>query len=127
MWKALIDMFQNNNDQRKLALKENLRKIKKEEGEMVPTYLAKFTQFRDELGSIGVTIVDDEFVRLALIGLPKAGIVIRTLSLGGRSYQIGSDFGWIWYKKNSGGILGMDPHPRKMMRKIVPWMEGKEG
>ena len=44
MWKFLKYLFQNSKDQRKLALKENLRKIKKKEGEMVPTYLLKFTQ-----------------------------------------------------------------------------------
>ena len=65
-------LFQNNNDQRKLALKDKLRKIKKEEGETVPTYLKKFTQCRDELGSVGVTIADDDLVSLALLGLPKS-------------------------------------------------------
>ena len=29
MWKALKNLFQNNNDQRKLALQDKLRKIKK--------------------------------------------------------------------------------------------------
>ena len=54
-----------------MALKEKLR-IKKEDGETVPTYLAKFTQCRDELESVGVTITDDELVSLALLGLPKS-------------------------------------------------------
>ena len=44
MFNPLIDLFQNNNEQWKFALKDKLRKIKKEEGETVPTYLAKFTQ-----------------------------------------------------------------------------------
>ena len=43
MWKDLTYLFQNSSDQRKLVLKDNLRKIKKEEGEMVPTYLVKLT------------------------------------------------------------------------------------
>ena len=38
----------------------------------MPTYLAKFTQCRDELGSVGVTIADDSLVSLALLGLPKS-------------------------------------------------------
>ena len=71
MWKALKDLFQNRNDQRKLALKNKLRKIKKE-GETIPTYLAKFTQFQDELGSVGVTIADDDLVSVTLLGLPKS-------------------------------------------------------
>jgi hypothetical protein len=42
--------------------------------------------------------------------------------MGGRSYQIGSNFGRIWHKKSLGGIPGMEPHPREMMRKIVLWL-----
>ena len=63
MWKALTDLFQNNIDQRKLALKDKLRKIKKE-GETVPTYLAKFTQCQDDLGSVGVAVASNDLVSL---------------------------------------------------------------
>jgi hypothetical protein len=34
MWKALTDLFQNNNDHRKLALKDKLRKIKMDKGKL---------------------------------------------------------------------------------------------
>ena len=44
MWKALIYLFQNNNEHKKFALKNKIEKIKMEEGETVPTYLVKFTQ-----------------------------------------------------------------------------------
>ena len=36
MWKALTDLFQRSNEQRKLALEENLRKIKMEKGDGIP-------------------------------------------------------------------------------------------
>jgi hypothetical protein len=36
IWKALTDLFQNNNDHRKLALKDKLRKIKMEKGDSIP-------------------------------------------------------------------------------------------
>ena len=49
MWKALKDLFHNSNDQRKLALKDKLQKIKMEVGDSIPNYLTKFTQCRDEL------------------------------------------------------------------------------
>ena len=45
--------------------------------------------------------------------------------MGGRSCQIGNEFGRIWCKKNLGRTLRMDPHPRKMMRKIGPCMVRK--
>jgi hypothetical protein len=72
MWKVLIDMFQNSSDHRKLVLKDKLRKIKMEKGDTIPKYLTKFVQCRDELGSVGITVVADDLVSLALLGLPKS-------------------------------------------------------
>lgn len=69
MWKTLNDLYQNNSDQRKLALKDKLRRIKMEKGDTISTYLKKLTTCRDELGSVGITIVDDDMVSLALLGL----------------------------------------------------------
>jgi hypothetical protein len=72
MWKVLIDLFQNNNDHRKLVLKDKLRKIKMEKGDSIPKYLTKFVQCRDELGSVGITVVDDDLASLVLLGLSKS-------------------------------------------------------
>ena len=72
MWKALTDLFQSKSDHRKLALKDKLKHIKMEKGDSMPKYLTKFTQCRDELGSVGVTVDDEELVSLALLGLPKS-------------------------------------------------------
>jgi len=58
MWKALKDLFQSKSDQRKLVLKDKLTNIKCKKGDSVPKYLTKFTQCRDELGSVGVTVND---------------------------------------------------------------------
>eukprot|EP00253_Pinus_taeda_P029115 PITA_29115 len=60
MWKKLKDLYQNRSDQRKLALKDKLRKIECEKGNMISTYLNKLTTCRDELGSVGITTVDDD-------------------------------------------------------------------
>eukprot|EP00253_Pinus_taeda_P004471 PITA_04471 len=60
MWKTLKDLYQNNNNQRKLALKDKLRKIKCEKGDTISTYMNKLTTCRDELGSVGITTVDDD-------------------------------------------------------------------
>ena len=38
----------------------------------MPKYFTKFIQCRDELGSVGVTVDDEELVSLALLGLPKS-------------------------------------------------------
>ena len=72
MWKALTDLFQSRSDQRKLALKEKLRKIKMEKGDSIPKYLMKFVHCKDELRSVGVTVDDEHLVSLALLGFPKS-------------------------------------------------------
>ena len=54
IWKALTDLFQSSNHQRKLALKYKLRKIKMEKGDNIPKYPTKFVHYRDELGSVGI-------------------------------------------------------------------------
>ena len=72
MWKALTDIFQSSNYHRKLALKDKLRKIKMEKNDTILVYLTKFVQCRDELGSVGITIADDDLVSLDLLGLPKS-------------------------------------------------------
>ena len=72
MWKALKYLYQNRNDHKKLVLKEKLRKIKMERGDMIQKNLTKFTQCRDELGSVGVMVALDDLVNLTLLGLPKS-------------------------------------------------------
>ena len=72
MWKTLKDLYQNSSDQRKLALKDKLRKIKCQKGNLISTFLNKLTTCRDEPASIGVTIADEDMVSLALLGFPKS-------------------------------------------------------
>ena len=67
-----MNLYQNNNDQRKLALKDKLQKIKMDKGEMIPKYLTKLTQCRIELISVGITVFTDDMVSISLQGLPKS-------------------------------------------------------
>lgn len=55
-----------------MALKDKLRKIKMKKGDSIPKYLTKLTQYQDELGSVGITIAEDDMVSLELLGLPKS-------------------------------------------------------
>ena len=41
-------------------------------GEPVVTYLTKFTQVRDELGGVGVTVPEHDLVSFSLLGLHKS-------------------------------------------------------
>lgn len=72
MWKTLKDLYQNSSDQRKLALKDKLRRIKMEKGDTISTYLNKLTTCRDELDSVGITTADDDMVSLSLLCLSKS-------------------------------------------------------
>eukprot|EP00253_Pinus_taeda_P003072 PITA_03072 len=72
MWKALTELFQSKSNEWKLALKNKLRNIKCEKDDSMPKYLTKFTQCRDELGSVEVTVDDEDLVSLDLLGLLKS-------------------------------------------------------
>ena len=72
MWKTLKDLYQNSNDQRKLALKDKLRNIKCEKDDTISMYLNKLTSCGDELGSVGTVTTDDDMMSLALLDLPKS-------------------------------------------------------
>ena len=71
MWKTLKDLYQNCSDQRTLALKDKLRKIKCEKDETISMYLNKLTSCRDELRSVGIMTTDDDMVSIELLGIPK--------------------------------------------------------
>jgi len=43
-----------------------------EKGETIPNYLTKFTQCQDEIGSVGIAVLEKDMVSLALLGLPKS-------------------------------------------------------
>ncbi len=43
-----------------------------EKGDTIPKYLIKFTQCQDELGSVSVTLLEDDLVSLTLLGLSKS-------------------------------------------------------
>ena len=54
MWYALTYLVHNISDDRKLVLKDKLRKIKMEKGDTIQKHLKKFTQCQYELGSVGL-------------------------------------------------------------------------
>eukprot|EP00253_Pinus_taeda_P006629 PITA_06629 len=67
MWKTLKDLYQNNNDERKLTLKDKLWKIKMEKGDTISTYLNKRTA-RD-----GSSSKNDDEENLALASKARKG------------------------------------------------------
>jgi len=72
MWKTLTELFENNNDHRKLNLKEKLRNIRMHKNDSIPQCFSRSTQVLDELGGDGVNVVEYDLVKLSLLGLPNS-------------------------------------------------------
>ena len=79
-------------------LKDKLKKIKMEKGDSITKYITKFVQCRDELGSIGIIVADDDLVSLALLKLPKSWHSYHDSVNGRGEYEMGSAYGSIWYR-----------------------------
>jgi len=43
-----------------------------DKGKTIPKYLTKFTHYNDELGSVGIPVLEDDMVSIDLLGLPKS-------------------------------------------------------
>jgi hypothetical protein len=83
MWASLCSLYESSNENRKMVLHDRLRSIRMLEDESVTSFLARFTQIRDELGAVGEVIVPNSLVRQALHSFTKPwapfiqGIVAR--------------------------------------------------
>ena len=71
MWDALVKLYQNSSENRKMVVKENLRTIKMHQGESDTAYLTKVQEVCDELVAIGEKPIDTELVCVALNGFTK--------------------------------------------------------
>ena len=71
MWDTLKSLYENKNENRKMALKDKLHGTKMVRGENVASYLTRLRQIKDELSAVGEVIPDPELVRIALKGFTK--------------------------------------------------------
>jgi hypothetical protein len=71
MWESLTKLYQFDNQRKKMMLREKLRSTKMARGDIVASYLTKFTQIRDELVAVGEVVDEIELVRIALNGFTK--------------------------------------------------------
>lgn len=53
MWDALVQLYQNSSEIRKMVLKEKLRTVKMLKGESMAAYLTRVKEIRDELTVVG--------------------------------------------------------------------------
>jgi 2-phosphoglycerate kinase len=71
MFSNLTNLFQSNNENQKMVLRDRLRNTKKSKTDSVISYLTRITQVCDQLGVVGETMTDVELVRVALNGFTK--------------------------------------------------------
>ena len=72
VWEALTKLYQSSNENRKMALRDKMKAIKRKGFEGVVAYLSHFTDVRDELATIGEIAIETELVLTTLHGFPKS-------------------------------------------------------
>jgi len=53
MWEAIVKLYQDPSENRKMILKEKLRTIKMQKGKGITSYVTKLQNVRDELRAVG--------------------------------------------------------------------------
>jgi hypothetical protein len=71
MWGALKNLFEANNENRKMALKAKMHDTKMGKEDSVSSYLTRVAQVKDEMATVGEVISDSELVRISLKGFTK--------------------------------------------------------
>jgi hypothetical protein len=71
MWEAMKSLFQRNNDNCKMVLREKLRDTKMIGLDTLTSYLIRIRKVRDELAVVGKTMVDLDLVSMGLKGFTK--------------------------------------------------------
>jgi hypothetical protein len=71
MFSTLTNLFQSNNENQKMVLRDRLRNTKMSKTDSVTSYLTRITQVRDQLGAVDETVTNVELVRVALNGFTK--------------------------------------------------------
>jgi hypothetical protein len=71
MFKALVDLFQTDNLNMKMVLRNKLKSIQMSKYDNVTSYFMRITQTCDQLASIGEKLDEAKLVNVALNGFTK--------------------------------------------------------
>jgi hypothetical protein len=71
MWDALKKLYENKNENMKMALRDKFHNTRMAKGESVASCLTRLRQVKDELESIGEIIPESKLVSIALKGFTK--------------------------------------------------------
>ena len=91
-WDKLASMYQVKNEARVLALTNQLKELKMEEGQTIAERIAKITDLRDQLAGVDEEIEDRKLVTITLNSLaPSFGTFVTSLSIMLRSAPVSFD------------------------------------
>jgi hypothetical protein len=119
MFKALVDLFQSDNLNRKMILRNKLRSIQMSRSDNVTSYFMRITQTCDQLAAIGEKVDDVELVNVALNGFTKSWEPFVKGVCARRNFPIGRGFGMIASRKRLGRSLKQAS--KKMERRTWLW------
>ena len=71
MWAALIKLYQSDNQNHKMVLRDKLNNIKMNKSKIVASYFTRIQQVHDELSVVGEAVVDSDLVKVALKGCTR--------------------------------------------------------
>ena len=72
MFKALVDLFQSDNMNRKMILRNKLISIYMSRSNNVTNYFMRITQTHDQLAAVGEKVDETKLVNVALNGFTKS-------------------------------------------------------
>jgi hypothetical protein len=72
MFDALVSLYQSENKNRKMILRNKPKSIEMTRSDSITSYLMKVTQIRDQFATVGEKVADVELVNMALNGFPTS-------------------------------------------------------
>jgi hypothetical protein len=72
MFDALVSLYQSENINMKMILRNKIRSIEMTRSDSVTSYLMKVTQICDQLAAVGEKVANAELVNMALNGFPSS-------------------------------------------------------
>jgi hypothetical protein len=72
MFDAMVSLYQSENINKKMILRNKLKSIEMTRLDTVTSYLMKVTRIHDQLAAVGEKIADAELVNMALNGFPTS-------------------------------------------------------
>jgi hypothetical protein len=69
---TLVNLYEKHSLSQKRTLKNKIKYLKMEKGELVASFCSRIAQIRDQLLVIGVTVDDDDLVQAIFYGLPSS-------------------------------------------------------